>query len=49
MVNQRQSELGHASVEAAVTADPRGAALHLSSNDLRSLKATVMVAMCLAA
>jgi hypothetical protein len=49
IVNQRQAELDRAATTANAEADPQAAALHLTSNELRTVKAAVMVAICLAA
>jgi hypothetical protein len=48
VVNQRQAELDRADTEATLAADPQAEALHVTSNTLRTVKATVLVAMCLA-
>jgi hypothetical protein len=51
MVNQRQAELDRVKCDSLgqCPGDPQAAALHLTSNTLRTVKATVMVVMCLAA
>jgi hypothetical protein len=49
MVSQRQAELDRAKAEVKADADPQAAALYLTSSELRTIKAAVMVALCLAA